>query len=98
MVLWEATACFASMDISQQFGRILRKVRTSKGLTQEELAFRADMSVPYLSDIERGRSSPSLALIVDLAVAMEVHPAELLQELDPAAASHGGERKRPKNG
>ena len=56
------------------------------------------MSVPYLSDIERGRSSPSLALIVDLAVAMEVHPAELLQELDPAAASHGGERKRPKNG
>ncbi|OHC73865.1 MAG: hypothetical protein A3H92_09770 [Rhodospirillales bacterium RIFCSPLOWO2_02_FULL_58_16] len=86
------------MDISRQFGRILREVRVSKGLTQEELAFRADMSVPYLSDIERGRSSPSLALIVDLALALRIHPAELVQGLDPAAARHGGERKRPKNG
>ncbi|MBF0354443.1 MAG: helix-turn-helix transcriptional regulator [Alphaproteobacteria bacterium] len=86
------------MDISHQFGQILRDLRNSKGLTQEELAFSADMSVPYLSDIERGRSSPSLAMIVDLALALGVHPADLLKGLDLAATGHGGERKRPKSG
>lgn len=98
MALRMARACFAAMDISRQFGRILRELRVAKGLTQEELAFRADMSVPYLSDIERGRSSPSLALIVDLALALGVHPVELVRGLDPAAARQGGKRKRPKNG
>ncbi|MDK9719652.1 MAG: helix-turn-helix domain-containing protein [Rhodospirillales bacterium] len=98
MALPAATACLAVMKISQQFGQILKDLRNSKSLTQEELAFNAGMSVPYLSDIERGRSSPSLAVIVDLAMALGVHPAELLKGLDPKAAGHGGERKRPRNG
>lgn len=85
------------MDIRQQFGRILREHRAAKSLTQEELAHRAGMSVPYLSDIERGRSAPSLAMLVDLAVALEVHPAEMLRGLDLADVMRDGGRKRPKD-
>lgn len=81
-------------DVRTQFGRLLREKRVARGLTQEELAFSAGMSVPYLSDLERGRWNPSLAMIVDLAVALQVRPAELLEGLvvDPATPMP---RKRP---
>lgn len=84
------------MDIREQFGRILRDARVAKGLTQEELAFRAGMSVPYLSDIERGRSSPSLSMLVDLAVALDMHLAELVGPIKMDGAKREGGRKRPR--
>ena len=84
------------MDIREQFGRTLRELRTAQGLTQEELAFRSGMNVTYLSDLERGRWNPSLAMIVDLARGLAVHPAQLLKDIvvDPEAPPSG--RKRPK--
>ncbi|CDK97850.1 conserved protein of unknown function, containing Helix-turn-helix type 3 [Magnetospirillum gryphiswaldense MSR-1 v2] len=85
------------MDIRRQFGQILRDARTSSGLTQEELAFRAGMNVTYLSDIERGRWNPSLAMIVDLAVGLGVHPSDLLKGLVVDAATPERVRKKPKD-
>jgi len=87
---------FACMDIREQFGRILREARTAKGLTQEELAFRAGMSVPYLSDIERGRSSPSLTMMVDLAVALEIHLVDLVKPMKIEGVKQVAGRKRPR--
>jgi transcriptional regulator with XRE-family HTH domain len=69
------------VDIRAQFGRLIRKRRTEQGLTQEELAFRAEVDVTYLSDLERGRWNPSLAVIVDLSRAFDVHPSDLLKDL-----------------
>jgi transcriptional regulator with XRE-family HTH domain len=82
-------------DVREQFGRILRKSRTARGLTQEELAFRAGMSVPYLSDLERGLWNPSLAMVVDLARALEIHPAELLTDLEVDPNAELPSRRRP---
>lgn len=84
-------------DIATQFGAILRDLRTGSGLSQEELAFRAGMSVPYLSDLERGRSSPSLAMVVDLARALSVHPARLIEQLVIDDRTTPSRRKRPKD-
>jgi len=81
--------------IREQFGRILSKSRTTRGLTQEELAFRAGMSVPYLSDLERGHWNPSLAMVVDLARALEVHPAALLTDLEVDPNAELPSRRRP---
>lgn len=66
-------------------------------MTQEELAHRAGMSVPYLSDIERGRSSPSLAMLADLARGLDMRLADLFQDfkIDPTPSEAG--RKRPKD-
>jgi tetratricopeptide (TPR) repeat protein/transcriptional regulator with XRE-family HTH domain len=51
------------------FGRLLRRYRASAGLTQEELAARAGVSVRALSDMERGRTarpfSHSVRLLAD---------------------------------
>lgn len=82
-------------DIRIQFGRLLRERRTARGLTQEELAFGAGMSVPYLSDLERGHWNPSLAMIVDLAKALELRPAELLEGLEVEPEAAPPLRKRP---
>ncbi|MCR6629358.1 MAG: helix-turn-helix domain-containing protein [Magnetospirillum sp.] len=85
------------MDVREQFGRLLREARMTKGLTQEELAFRAGMSVPYLSEVERGRPSPSLTMMVDLAIALEIHLADLVRPMTMERAQHDGGRKRPQD-
>lgn len=81
------------MEPAKQFGEIIRRLRQQAELTQEELAFRAGMNVTYLSDIERGRSMPSLAIIIDLARGLEAHPSELLRDLQIDGAPLP--RKRP---
>ncbi|MEA1647821.1 helix-turn-helix transcriptional regulator [Nitrospirillum sp. BR 11164] len=95
MVLAFATACFSRMaeDIRIQFGKLLRQQRKVKGLTQEELAGRAGMAVPYLSDLERGKWNPSLAMIVDLARGLGVEAWEILHglEIDRGGTDGGGD-------
>ena len=84
------------MDVRSQFGRILRDLRNARNLTQEELAYRAGMDVTYLSDLERGRWNPSLAMLVDLARGLGVHPSEMLKGLkvDPKGAAPKRKRSR----
>ena len=45
------------MDI----GSKLKEIRTLKGLTQEELADRAELSKGFISQLERNLTSPSIA-------------------------------------
>lgn len=49
------------------FGRELRKLRQRRGLTQEKLAELVDLSVPYISHLERGTKKPSLEVLTRLA-------------------------------
>jgi transcriptional regulator with XRE-family HTH domain len=83
------------MDVRVQFGRLLRALRMERQLTQEELAFRAGMDVSYLSDLERGRWNPSLAMLVDLSVALRLHPSDLLKDLTVGSGNDMPTRKRP---
>ena len=43
---------------AREFGRFIRERRESRGLEQQELAKKADMSAPYLSMVERGKVPP----------------------------------------
>src|SRR5918993_4007279 len=55
------------------FGALLRHYRDLAGLTQEELARRASLSVPTVSNLERGRSqTPYRATVRSLAGALEL--------------------------
>src|SRR5499427_7648063 len=49
------------------FGVLLRRWRTSRRMTQSELALAADSSTRHLSYLETGRSQPSREMIVRLA-------------------------------
>jgi transcriptional regulator with XRE-family HTH domain len=60
-------------------GKNIRACRTSAGLTLEQLAEKADLSCPYLSEIERGRENISLDKLVKLAQALGVGLSKLVE-------------------
>lgn len=66
------------MDLCAQVGGNVRRHRRAAGLTQEELAHRANLDRTYLSDIERGIRNPTVMLLQDIAEVFGVHPALLL--------------------
>ena len=47
-------------------GAKLKELRTLKGLTQEELADRAELSKGFISQLERDLTSPSIATLMDI--------------------------------
>ena len=63
------------------FGAVVRRHRLERGLSQERLAEAAGLSQRYLSVLERGENSPTLNVIVRLAAALDVSPAELLDAI-----------------
>ena len=50
----------------------LRRLRKTKGLTQEDLAFKIGVSRAYIGYIEQGRNIPSLDTLEKLAKALDV--------------------------
>lgn len=57
-------------SLSGNFGRIIAEARAASGKSQEELAALAGVHRTYISDIERGRKSPTLDVIAALAQAL----------------------------
>jgi transcriptional regulator with XRE-family HTH domain len=60
----------------------MKEVRTAHDLTLKGLAARTDLSVSYLSDIERGRTTPSLGTIETLSAALGMTVIDLLTGVD----------------
>jgi transcriptional regulator with XRE-family HTH domain len=63
--------------IEKRFGERVRELRQAKGLSQEELAFRAKIHRTYLGGIERGERNPGLKNIAAIAKALEVSMSKL---------------------
>ena len=57
----------------------MRRVRLSRGLTQEALAVDAEIDLTYLGGIERGRRNPSLLVMARIAEALSVDLPLLLR-------------------
>jgi transcriptional regulator with XRE-family HTH domain len=74
------------MDLRDVFAANLRRLRHEKGLSQDDLAYEAEVSRSYLSQLEKGAFYASLKIIGRLAEALGVEPAELLKR----AASEKG--------
>ena len=62
----------------RSFGEAIRAERLAKGLTQEKLAEKADLSLNFIGNLERGEQAASLDSIVRVAEAMKMKPSELL--------------------
>ena len=63
--------------VAENVGRI-RKGKKPK-LTQEKLAFAADLDRTYVSAVERGEKNPTISVLARLAKALKVRPSELLE-------------------
>ena len=66
------------MTLRVVFSENVKRVRTAKGISQEELAFRCGLHRTYISDIERATRNISVDNIERIATALEVSPIELL--------------------
>jgi transcriptional regulator with XRE-family HTH domain len=63
-------------------GEELRKARLGAGLTQEELAFKADVSRNYISLLERGEKSPTVQLLLRLCKALGVKASTVIARIE----------------
>ncbi|NEA36456.1 helix-turn-helix transcriptional regulator [Streptomyces sp. SID13031] len=69
------------MLLRQVIGNVFRRLRRERGITLRELAEQAQVSVPYLSEIERGRKEPSSEILAAICRALDLELADLLTEV-----------------
>jgi len=68
-------------SVDELFGQVLRQFRRERGLSQEDLAFESGYHRTYISLLERGKKSPSLKTIFQLAIALNIQPSEIIDRI-----------------
>jgi transcriptional regulator with XRE-family HTH domain len=71
------------MDLRGVFATNLRRARHARGMSQDDLAYEAEISRSYLSQLEKGTFYASLKIIGKLARVLRIEPAELLKRHSP---------------
>ena len=69
-------------DFASLFGKVLRRHRTEKGLSQEKLAELADLHPTYIGLVERGLRNPSLNVASALAAGVGEKLSQLIIEVE----------------
>lgn len=67
------------MDLRGVFATNLRRVRHERAMSQDDLAYEAEISRSYLSQLEKGSFYASRKTIGKLASVLKVEPAEFLR-------------------
>jgi transcriptional regulator with XRE-family HTH domain len=78
------------MDLREVFAANLRRLRHERGLSQDDLAYEAEVSRSYLSQLEKGTYYASLKILGKLATVLNVEPAELLKPPKSGHRRRGG--------
>lgn len=63
-------------------GTNIRKYRKEKNMTQKDLGSYIGISNTYLSDLEVGRTNPSIKTLKRIAKALDVNYVELLRDTE----------------
>jgi transcriptional regulator with XRE-family HTH domain len=79
------------MEIREVFARNLRKARLAQGLSQEELAHRAEIDRTYVSSLERCVYAPGIDVVDKLARVLNMQAADLLR-VDAKGPTRGGSK------
>lgn len=65
------------MEIRELIGVRIKELRKKRGLSQEQLSEKAEITPNYLSRVERGTENPTLDMFMKLANALEVEMWEM---------------------
>jgi len=65
------------MEIKLRFGKKVKELRLSKGLSQESLAFKANLDRTYIPSIEKGERNVSITVVEKIAIALDVNIKDL---------------------
>ena len=80
--------------IVRVFAERLKGVRLSKGMTQRELAEKAQVTLTYISRLEAGGAAPGIDLVERLALALGVGVTDLLPTSGNGTADERRQRVR----
>lgn len=75
--------------LSERLGKAVRRRRLRRGLSQEELAHLAGLHRTYISLLERGLRNPSLAVIWQIAEALDTSMASIVGEVESPRRRRG---------
>ena len=64
--------------IVEVFGKVLRELRTTKGISQEKFAEYCDLDRTYSSLLERGQRQPTITTIFKIANALNINASVLV--------------------
>jgi transcriptional regulator with XRE-family HTH domain len=89
-----------SSGATNPVGSRVHALRDSMGLSLRDLAERSGVSAPMLSQVERGETSPTLAVAEKIAAGLELTLSQLLRldEGEHVAVSRAGQRRRYERG
>ena len=73
-----------SIQISEEIGTRIREIRVMRKMSQQELATKANISLPHISDIEHGKQSMKLTTFKKIIEALQVSADEILRADVPA--------------
>lgn len=68
--------------IKLKFGANIKKIRTSKNLSQEKFAELVGLHRTYITEVERGLRNVSLINIVKIAKGLDISISELFNEIE----------------
>lgn len=68
------------MKIQAQFGRSVRHFRKAKGWSQDKLSEVSGLHRTYISGIERGVRNPTIKIVHEVAVALEIKVSQLFEQ------------------
>jgi transcriptional regulator with XRE-family HTH domain len=90
----------AEADASGAVGPRVRALRDAMGFSLRDLAERSGVSAPMLSQVERGETSPTLAVAAKIAAGLDLTLSQLLRldEGEHVVVSRAGERRRSSRG
>ncbi len=71
------------MDIREAFALNLKRLRQAQGLSQEELAHRAEIDRTYVSALERSVYAAGIDVVDRIAKALGVEASEMLKRPEP---------------
>lgn len=90
----------AASEPSASIGPRVKALREAMGLSLRDLGERSSVSAPMLSQVERGETSPTLAIAAKIAAGLELTLSQLLRldEGEHVAIARAGGRRRFERG
>lgn len=68
------------MEKNFQYGERLRELRKQRGLSQEEVAFRANITPSYYGQLERGTANPTVSMLEKICAVMDFTISDIFTE------------------
>lgn len=74
-------------NVARAFGEVVREARVALGVAQDQFALLANVDRSYFGKLERGERQPSLALLLRIAVALQINGGDLVSQVEARVKS-----------